>query len=112
MIFINFAVIPYEGCALSADEKKKNVIQDNFTWIRNNNPEVKEDPKEGLASALSKITGDPMPTKSTPKHKKLIEDSVEWLRVKNPGPLDMVDDTTVVILLRMLIVAKHCDLQL
>ena len=67
---------------------------------------MKEDPKEGLVSVFYKITRAPVPTKNTLKHKKLMKESVEWLRVKNPGRLDMVDDITAVILLRVLIVLK------
>merc|ERR1711933_397787 len=91
------AGIPYEGRALSPDEKKGKAMQDALAWRRKNDPRVEEDPEESLVSGLSKITGSPMPKKSTPKHKKkFVEDSIEWLRSNDPGRLDTVDDPTAV----------------
>merc|ERR1711981_666010 len=75
---------------------KRKAMEDALNWIRNNDPEIEDDPEESLVSALSKITGAPMPKKMTPKHKKkFVEASIEWLRENDPGRLDTVDDPAV-----------------
>merc|ERR1712166_932292 len=70
-------------------------MEDSLTWLRNNDPKIDEDPEPALVSALSKVTGFPMPKKLTAKKKKkFVEDSISWLRENDPGRLDTVDDPT------------------
>merc|ERR1712048_19722 len=93
--FTKLAGIPYDGVPLSPDEKKGKAMQEALNWIRNNDPLVDNDPDDELVSALSKITGAPMPKKMTPKNKKkFVDDCIDWLRQNDPGRLDTVNDPT------------------
>merc|ERR1711865_1294197 len=67
--FAALAGIDFEGRPLSAQEKKQKAMHDAFQWIRNNDAEVDDDPDVDLVSALSKITGSPMPKKTKAKDK-------------------------------------------
>merc|ERR1712003_419407 len=64
-------------------------------WIRNNNPEVENEPSGDLVKAFSKLTGAPIPKKMKSKNRKrFIEDSLNWLRNNDPGRLDTIDERT------------------
>merc|ERR1711957_488120 len=95
MAFTKLAGIDFEGRRLSAEGQKRNAMEDSLTWLRNNDPKIDEDPEPALVSALSKVTGFPMPKKLTAKKKhKFVEDSISWLRENDPGRLDTVGDPT------------------
>merc|ERR1711897_25658 len=71
-------------------------------WIRNNDPEVDDNPDEDLILALSKGTGRALPKKMKGKQrKKFVEDSIDWLRENDPGRLETVDDGTVSSLMKL-----------
>merc|ERR1712072_1080559 len=95
MAFTNIAGISYEGTPLSAVDTKNKAMQEALDWIRGNDVEIMHNPESALVSALSKITGAPMPKKKTAKNKKkFVEDSINWLQENDPGRLDTVDDPT------------------
>merc|ERR1711897_76847 len=90
-----FAGIPYQQKPLSADKKKSQAMDDALNWIRKNDPKVKDNPDEATITALSKLTGLPMPKKRTPRRKKeFVNESIKWLRKNDPGKLHTVDDPT------------------
>merc|ERR1712048_558284 len=95
--FTNLAGIPYESRPSTAEERKHKAMKDALEWIRHGDPIVGDDPKAESVSALSKITGAPMPKKMNAENKKkFVDDCVNWLRNNDPGRLGTVDEATAV----------------
>merc|ERR1712232_287632 len=93
--FTSLAGIKYDRRPKSQKEKKKKAMNDALNWIRKNDPDVDTNPDDDLVNALSKLTGNPVPTDMTPQSKKdFVDNSINWLRESDPGRLDMVDDAT------------------